>query len=101
MKLKEFPLTALEMEHVTLGLRTREKDFIIGNYSQLSDMSHLRWTVDYEKDLEYVKKIYSSFQGRELTFDFQDLMALLASNPSLTNEVSGNLRNVAIKEKYD
>jgi spore coat polysaccharide biosynthesis protein SpsF len=99
LKLASKPLSMIEKEHVTLGFRGKVQDFSIGNYSQVSDLSHLRWTVDYQKDLEFVRRIYDEFRGRELTFGYQDLLALLEAKPELTNEISGNLRNVALKEK--
>jgi spore coat polysaccharide biosynthesis protein SpsF (cytidylyltransferase family) len=70
----------------------------IRNFSQVRDLSGLRWTVDYEGDLEFVRKIYDDFRGRELAFNYQDLLDLLAEKPELINEISGNLRNVALRE---
>jgi spore coat polysaccharide biosynthesis protein SpsF len=96
--LSDYPLSVTESEHVTLGLRNRMKDFSIENYSQVRDLSSLRWTVDYEGDLEFVRKVYDCFKGRELTFNYQDLLDLLAGKPELVNEISGNLRNVALRE---
>ena len=94
-------LSAAEKEHVTLGFRDKARDFVIGNYSQDINTSNYRWTVDYEQDLEFVRKIYAEFQGREHTFSYQDLLALLEEKPELINEISGNLRNVALKENQE
>jgi len=98
IRVSEYPLSAAENEHVTLGLRNRMKEFSIKNYSQVRDLSSLRWTVDYEGDLEFIRKVYDEFKGCELTFSYQDLLDLLTRNPELYNEISGNLRNVALKE---
>lgn len=98
IRLSDYPLSLTEREHVTLGLRNRMKDFSIENFSQVQDLSILRWTVDYEGDLEFVRKVYDGFKGRELTFNLQDLLDLLEGKPELVNEISGNLRNVAIRE---
>ena len=98
IRVSEYPLSAAESEHVTLGLKNRMKEFSIKNFSQARDLSSLRWTVDYEGDLEFVRKVYYEFKGRELTFNYQDLLDLLTGKPELYNEISGNLRNVALKE---
>ena len=100
-KLANMGLSAAEKEHVTLGFRDKARDFTIGNYSQDSNFSNYRWTVDYEQDLEFVRKIYAEFLGREHTFGYQDLLALLEAKPELINKISGNLRNVALKENQD
>ncbi len=98
IRLSDYPLSVAESEHVTLGLRNRIKDFTIENFSQVRDLSSLRWTVDYEGDLEFVRRVYDEFKGHELTFNYQDLLDLLTGNPELVNEISGNLRNVALQE---
>jgi spore coat polysaccharide biosynthesis protein SpsF len=100
-KLAKSQLSAAEKEHVTLGFRDKAREFVIGNYSQDLNFSNYRWTVDYQQDLEFVKKIYAEFQGRERTFGYQDLLGLLEAKPELINEISGNLRNVALKENQD
>jgi spore coat polysaccharide biosynthesis protein SpsF len=100
-KLAKMRLSAAEKEHVTLGFRDKARDFAIGNYSQNLNFSNHRWTVDYEQDLEFVRKIYAEFRGREHIFGYQDLLALLEAKPELINEISGNLRNVALKESLD
>jgi spore coat polysaccharide biosynthesis protein SpsF len=100
-KLAKSQLSAAEKEHVTLGFRDKAREFAIGNYSQDLNFSNYRWTVDYQQDLEFVKRIYAEFQGRERTFGYQDLLGLLEAKPELINEISGNLRNVALKENQD
>lgn len=98
IKLGKYPLSAAEMEHVTLGLRNRRNDFVIENYSQDPDLSKLRWTVDYEADLDFVREVYAEFKENEAVFGYQDLLTLLATKPELKSRISGNLRNVALKE---
>ncbi len=97
-RLGDYPLSTAEMEHVTLGLRNRTKDFVVENFSQEPDLSNLRWTVDYEEDLEFVRGVYAEFKGNEAVFGYQDLLNLLATKPELKSKISGNLRNVALKE---
>ncbi len=98
IKLGEYPLTISEKEHVTLGLRNRPNEFKIENFCQDSDLSHLRWTVDYKGDLDFARGIYAEFRGQEAKFNYGALLKVLEAKPELKNEVSGSLRNVALKE---
>ena len=98
IRLNNSPLSPAEREHVTLGLLNRKSQFSVQNFSQETDLSSLRWTVDYEGDLEFVRRVYSEFEGRELTFNYQDVLDLLRRRPEFNNQVSGNLRNVALRE---
>jgi len=98
IKLGDYPLSVTEKEHVTLGLRNRPSEFKIENFSQDFDLSQLRWTVDYEGDLKFARSIYAEFRGQEATFSYSDLLKILEAKPELKNEVSGSLRNVALKE---
>jgi len=50
-------LFATEKEHVTLGIYSRPNLFSIQNYSNGTDLSEERWTVDYTQDLEFVRRI--------------------------------------------
>jgi spore coat polysaccharide biosynthesis protein SpsF len=98
LKLGDYPLSATEKEHVTLGLRNRPNKFKIENFSQDFDLSKLRWTVDYEGDLKFAREIYAEFRGQEARFNYSDLLKILEAKPELKNEVSGSLRNVALNE---
>jgi len=50
------------------------------NVTREPDISHLRWTVDYPEDLEFVREVYA-----ELGIDFRtaDVLALLERRPRL------------------
>ena len=98
IKLGEYPLSNAEKEHVTLGLRNRPCEFKIENFSRDLDLSHLRWTVDYEGDLKFAREIYAEFRGQEARFNYGDMLKILEAKPELKNEVSGSLRNVALNE---
>ena len=50
-------------EHVTPFIRgisdeRNKRKFLIGNVSFFADFSKVRWTVDYEKDLKRVRKLF-------------------------------------------
>lgn len=100
LKLKELELTAEEKEHVTLGIYTRPKKYLIQNYRSQLDMSKLRWTVDYPEDLDFVREIYSQFPNQELKFDVEDVLKLVESKMIRENPISGEFRNVSLETNF-
>jgi spore coat polysaccharide biosynthesis protein SpsF (cytidylyltransferase family) len=49
-----------DREHVTPFLRNHGDRFRSANVRGLADMSHLRWTVDYEDDLKFVTSLLAA-----------------------------------------
>jgi spore coat polysaccharide biosynthesis protein SpsF len=49
-----------EREHVTLFIRNRPDRFRAGRISSPTDLSALRWTVDYADDLALVRRLAES-----------------------------------------
>jgi spore coat polysaccharide biosynthesis protein SpsF len=92
-------LTASELEHVTLHLRNKDSNLKILSHESEVDLSHLRWTVDYPQDFEFVKGIFSKFVGVETEFDTVDLLKMLMKHPELNLMLPGNLRNIAISDE--
>ena len=88
-----------ELEHVTLGIYRRPEMFICGNFSNDQNLAELRWTVDTESDLDFVRKIYANFEGRESEFNLQEVLYYLEINPHLSNIDPGNLRNSALNQE--
>ena len=92
-RLTEFKLTDFEREHVTLGILERRNVFNCENFSNFEDLSNMRWTVDYQEDLTFVRLIFAAFKGREITFTFRDVLQFLENNPGIYSEISGDRRN--------
>jgi spore coat polysaccharide biosynthesis protein SpsF len=92
-------LSDQEKEHVTLRFRMPAQDFRIGETRHPTDLSKMRWTVDYQEDFEFVSKIYENFLGHESTFTLQDVLDLLQSHPGLNTQLPGTLRNIALQER--
>jgi glutamate-1-semialdehyde aminotransferase/spore coat polysaccharide biosynthesis protein SpsF (cytidylyltransferase family) len=71
-----------EREHVMPYLRTEK--FRTANVESESPvpLGKYRWTVDYPADLEFVRKIYTAFSGKE-HFGYQDIFDLLKERPEL------------------
>jgi spore coat polysaccharide biosynthesis protein SpsF len=85
-KLAKFDLSEQEKEHVTLGIYTRPSMFTLRNFRGETDLSQHRWTVDYLEDFDFIREIYSAFQGNESTFTMRDVLLLLSKNPKLSSE---------------
>jgi spore coat polysaccharide biosynthesis protein SpsF (cytidylyltransferase family) len=96
--LSTMKLSATEKEHVTLGIYSRPNIFSIQNYSNETDLSKERWTVDYPQDLEFVRRIVQ-FEKKQFGFlTLSGVVNFLRSNPEQGNTLSGNLRNEALKD---
>ena len=71
-----------EREHVTPYIWTNAQRFKIANVRHNCDLSAMRWTVDYEKDLQFVREVYQRlYKGK--VFYMEDILALLKSEPEL------------------
>jgi spore coat polysaccharide biosynthesis protein SpsF (cytidylyltransferase family) len=93
LRLSKLHLTDDDREHVTLGFRNKEYGFSVENKFCPSDFSSMRWTVDYQEDLLFVKRVYEKFTSREMFFDLMDVVELVRQSPDLFPMLSGELRN--------
>ena len=91
--LENMKLSSSELEHVTLGLYQRNQDFNCKNFTNKEDDSAHRWTLDTSNDLEFIRKIYEKFKGRETNFSYEDVMSFLRENPGLARYDDGTMRN--------
>ena len=97
-ELNTIKLSTTEKEHVTLGIYSRPNLFSIQNYSNRTDLSEERWTVDYTQDLEFVRTIVR-FEKKQFRFlTFSEVVNFLRNNPEPGNTLTGNLRNEALKD---
>jgi|TARA_B110000438_G_scaffold295916_1_gene339759 spore coat polysaccharide biosynthesis protein SpsF (cytidylyltransferase family) len=76
-----------EREHVTQFL-FKNKKFKIGNYENKQNLSDLRWTIDYEKDYEFLCKIVQKIEKRPILMN--DVLKILESEPKL-KEINSNI----------
>lgn len=89
-------LSASEREHVTYGFHSRTNLYNCMNVKNETDLSHMRWTVDYIEDFEFVSEVFAHFQGRETLFDFYELIYLLNSSQTLKSLMPIRVRNEAL-----
>jgi spore coat polysaccharide biosynthesis protein SpsF len=72
-----------EREHVTQFMRNHPDLFVLANYQYHHDLSAYRWTVDEEKDFEFVTQIYQHLYTKNPYFTLQDILALVEKKPQL------------------
>ncbi len=72
-----------EREHVTPYFYNKPDQFKIFNIKNNKNMSYLRWTIDREEDLEFVKNIVSKIKKSPILM--KDILDLLEKEPELIN----------------
>jgi spore coat polysaccharide biosynthesis protein SpsF len=91
-------LSATEKEQITLGIYSRPNLFSIQSYSNGTDLSEERGTVNYTQDLEFVRRIVL-FEKRQFRFlALSEVVNFLRNNPEPGNTLTGNLGNEALKD---
>jgi spore coat polysaccharide biosynthesis protein SpsF len=72
-----------EREHVTPFIWKNSKIFKIGHVGYDKDLYYMRWTLDYEKDLLFIREVYKRLSNKGLTFRSGEIISLLEKNPEL------------------
>ena len=70
-----------EHEHVTPYFRNNKEKFKILNFTNSENISHLRWTLDYDVDLKLIKLILSKLDTRPIHMN--DILQLFKKEPEL------------------
>lgn len=85
-----------EREHVTPYIREHPNNFSLINLENDKDLSYMRWTVDKEKDLEFVREVYRRLYRNGKIFLMKDILALLKKEPQLL-EINKGIRQKPLK----
>ncbi len=80
-----------QREHVMPYLYEVEDRFRVAIVESDVDLSHHRWTVDTDEDLEFVRAVYDRFDNRD-DFTMDDVLQLLAAEPELM-EINREVRH--------
>jgi spore coat polysaccharide biosynthesis protein SpsF len=72
-----------DREHVMPYLYRCANGFRVGAVHAPGSYGAERWTVDFAEDLEFVRAVFAAFRGREATFSYTDVLALLEREPGL------------------
>ncbi len=70
-----------EKEHVTPYIREHPEIFKLCNVKNEVDLKHMRWTLDYPEDFEFIKEIYDRLGKR--MFNMEDILKILKDEPYL------------------
>ncbi|KUO42694.1 MAG: hypothetical protein APU95_04465 [Hadesarchaea archaeon YNP_N21] len=85
--------TKVDREHVTTYIWNNPSKFRLANVThEGGDLSHMRWTVDYAEDVEFIREIYARLYRKNKIFLMEDVLNLLKKCPELTNINSGHVR---------
>lgn len=83
-----------EREHVTPYIRNHPELFRLFNVKREGeDLSRMRWTVDTQRDFEFVKEIMLNVKAYGGVFYSNDVVALLKARPELMDINSGIARD--------
>jgi len=73
-----------EREHVTLRVHRRSGEFSRHSVRCDRDLSSQRWTVDFEQDLEFVRRVFDELHPTHPEFGMEDVLELLERVPALS-----------------
>ena len=83
-----------DKEHVTPYIYHNPQIFNLFNFTNDYDYSHMRWTLDNENDLIFIKTIYMNlYLNPDDVFTSKSIYKLLDSNPDISKINQGHSRN--------
>lgn len=72
-----------EREHVVMFIKNHPELFKISSFEDKHDYSHLRWTVDEEKDFELIVQFFKNLYPDNNLFSVKDILEFLELRPEL------------------
>lgn len=90
-----------EREHVTMYVHNHPERFKIGKWTHKTDLSGLRWTVDTQADLSFVREVYTRLYPNRPAFDMYDVLSLIQSVPALSRINQGLPRNQSLSNSHE
>jgi spore coat polysaccharide biosynthesis protein SpsF (cytidylyltransferase family) len=93
-----------EREHVTPYISKNSQKFRLYNFKNSKNLSHLRWTVDRNDDLEFVRQIYSNMKPNTI-FNMNDILKIIKKIPKLleinehVKRNEGHLKSLKLDKK--
>ena len=85
-------------EWATMSFFDHPEKYRLGNVAHHEDLSHLRWTVDYEDDLAFVTKVYERLYREDKIFGMEEVLELLRRHPELMEINRGHQPNERYQE---
>lgn len=72
------------------------RGFRIALLNHTTDFGEYRWTVDTAEDLEFMRQVYSRFDGRD-HFTWKDVLDLVHTEPQLM-QINANIKHKTLKD---
>ena len=79
-----------------LSLGVSPRGFRIALLNHTTDFGDYRWTVDTPEDLEFMRQVYSRFDGRD-DFSWKELLVLVHNEPQLM-QINANIKHKTLKD---
>lgn len=92
-ELRASDLSSAEREHVTMGLYSEPERFSLQSITQKPNLSSLRWTVDVQDDLDFVRAVYAHLYDENHSFGQAEILELLTHKPDLSRTDIAEARN--------
>lgn len=83
-KLRKSNLSVPEREHVTMGLYSHPDKYSLSSITQVPNLSSLRWTVDVQDDLDFVRLVYGHLYDENKYFGQKEILDLLQLHPEIS-----------------
>jgi spore coat polysaccharide biosynthesis protein SpsF len=83
-------------ENRSLQTGTSPRGFRIALLNHTTDFGDYRWTVDTPEDLEFIRQVYSHFDGRD-DFTWKDVLDLVHNEPKLM-EINAGVKHKTLKD---
>lgn len=72
-----------DLEHVTPHFYRNPSQYSLMPLRHLTDLSKLRWTVDYPADLEFARAVFSKRWSKDRVFRWHEVLSLVQANPEI------------------
>lgn len=95
-KISKIASEPYEREHVTIFIYEHPGLFKLYSLENPDDLSDLRWTVDEEIDLRFVREIYKILYQDSKIFYMEDVLRILEKDPQLT-QINKHIKRKDIK----
>ena len=87
-----------QREWISSNFREHPEKYVIANVENDQDLSSMRWTVDYEDDLKFVRAVYERLHRGGEVFLMKEVLELLSREPELAEISNGHRRDQAYTE---
>lgn len=87
-------------EFIYMYLIENRDKFQIINLKNDTNLSYLRWVVDYPEDLEFVRRVYDNLYSQNSTFVTSDILSLLKQKPHLV-QINAKYAANTSKQEYE